>query len=235
MKKYLAAVGVVTTMALVGCGGGSGGGSSNATVDPTPKEFAHNGIYANSQDLTLMLVDAGYDYPVIVGDFASNAIMAAHKATTTEHTMTIKGLSYVDTMTQLSDSTFEANANFDNSGVTLTATINNKLENYSLAKAPASKSISDLVGSYTNPNDGTVWSVDEAGNLSVNGMCQLYGKLSRSGDYFRLNQVEASNCADPDLNGTYKGVVVTAPYQSNFYLAGVMVNDTNTIWGSVGL
>ncbi|MGR5059909.1 hypothetical protein ACPV3O_16805 [Vibrio rotiferianus] len=235
MKKYLAVVSVVTTMALVGCGGG-GGSSSSATPTPAVKEFAHNGIYANTQDQILMVVDSkSKTSPLIVGDFETNAVLAVQSATTTEHTMTVKGVSYVDTLTQLGDSTFEATANFDSNGVTLTATINNKLENYSLAKAADSKPLNELVGTYTDTNDGTVWTIDEVGNLSVNGICQLYGKLTRSGAYYTIDRVEASNCKDADLNGVYEGVVATAEYEGKSYIAGVMANDINTIWGSVPL
>ncbi|MGR5209611.1 hypothetical protein [Vibrio rotiferianus] len=235
MKK-LVAVSAIAVFSLVGCGGGGGGSASSGSTNTKSDTFAHNGLYANPQDQVLMLVDSNRtQYPVIVGDFYSNAIIAGHKVTTTKDSLTITGLSYVDTSVNLSDSTLKAEAGFNSQGVVLTATVDGKLTSYSLQKSPDSKALADLVGSYTNPNDGTVWSVDAAGNLSVNGMCQMYGKLTRNGAYFDLKHVEVSNCADPDFNGVYQGVVATASYAGGEYLSGVLNNEGFTLWGSAPL
>lgn len=235
MKKRVAVLaGVAFT--LVGCGGGGGGSSSEATAPAQSESFAHNGLYANPQDQVLMLVDnTRTEYPIIVGDFYSNAIIAGHEVAATKNDLTIKGLSYVDTAVSMSDSTLKASASFDDKGVVLTATVDGVLNNYSLQKAADSKSISDLVGAYTNPNDGTVWTVDEHGYLSINGVCQMYGKMTRNGAYYELNEVNVSNCADSDFNGVYRGVVATASYSGGEYLAGVLSREGFTLWGSAPL
>ncbi|MCR9640813.1 hypothetical protein NB496_09235 [Vibrio alginolyticus] len=235
--KNVFAVTALAALTLVGCGGGDGDSSSSGTNTPDVSQFSHNGIYANTQDLVLMLVDSNRETnALIVGDFSQNAIIAAHDASVKGDTMTLKGLTYVDTSMFQSDSTLSATASFDESGVTLTGKVDNDFYSYSLAKAPDTKPLSEFTGTYTNPNDGSVWTVSESGELTINGDCQISGQLQRNGAYFNLNYGMVSNCSDPGLNGPGSGVVLTATYQGKDYLAGVFSGvDERVLWGSVPL
>ncbi|PIB17214.1 hypothetical protein [Vibrio rotiferianus] len=235
MKK-LVAVSAVAVFSLVGCGGGGGSASSGSTDTKPQETFAYNGLYANEQDQVLMLVDSSRTTtPIIVGDFASNAVMAAHTVQTNGSKLNIKGVTFVDTYNYVFDSTVSATADFDSNGVMLNATVNNQLLSYSLAKASDSKPLAEIVGTHTNITDGTVWTIDTEGNLTVNGICQMYGQLTRNGSYFDVKNIQVSNCRDSAYDGVYQGVVATAMYQGSYYLSGVMTNDEGAIWGSVSM
>ncbi|MGR2821170.1 hypothetical protein ABMX69_06905 [Vibrio vulnificus] len=229
MKKSVLVLGLA--FALVGCGGSGGGNSA-----PVTKPEVLTGLYANQQDRVLMLVDTARQTDnIIVGDFLSNAVMVAHSIKQSGNVIDIKGLTYVDVNTIITDSTVEAKAQFDNGGVQVSGTLNAQILAYNFEKVEDTKSLIELSGSYTNHADGYVWTIDGAGNLTINGDCLMSGALKRNGVYFDLENVTVSNCKIGAMNGVYKGVLVSAKHGGVDYIAGVVTNDNYTIWGSVNI
>ena len=60
------------------------------------------------------------------------------------------------------------------------------------------------------------------------------GSLKRVRSYYSASNVNASGCADPDLDGSdYKAWVVTVEQAGTKYLLGAMFNDSGILWSSV--
>ncbi|MCW4446814.1 hypothetical protein OHV10_21475 [Vibrio splendidus] len=230
-SKLLGAL--VVSAALVGCGGGSGGGSSSTSTQPAG--FESNGIYANDADLVVMIVDdTRAKNNVIVGDFAGDAVYFTHSAESSQDKMVTTGLTYADTNNYLVDSTLEMTSTFSGDTATITGTVNNQNVIYSLDKTASTKALSDIAGTHTNADDGSVWTIGTDGAFSLTGaVCQISGTLVRNGEYFDLTNAQAVSCIDDDLNGSYSGVLVTASHNGQSYMGGLMGNDDALLWGSV--
>lgn len=232
MKSKLVGALVISAV-LVGCGGG--GGSSGS---PTPQTgFESNGIYVNDADLVVMVVDdTRTQNNVIFGDFAANAVYFTHTAESSQGKIVTTGLTYADTSSYLIDSTLEITGSFSGDTATITGTVNNQNLVYTLDKAESTKALSEIAGTYTNTDDGSVWAIGTDGAFSLTGaVCQISGTLVRNGDYFDLTNAQAVSCVDDDLNGSYNGVIVTASHNGQSYMGGLLGSDNKLIWGSVPL
>ncbi|WP_332398550.1 hypothetical protein [Vibrio metschnikovii] len=216
---------------LVGCGG-SGGGDTQQGQE-VKKSF--DALYVNTADKVIMVVDAARTKgSVIVGDFVGDAVLVSKSAQVESDKVHVKGYTYVDNTMWLSDNTSTALISFSNDVATLTTKINNQNYVYSMTKAKESLLLSEIVGVRINQGDGSVWTVREDGSFQINTHCNLSGTLKRSGFYFDMLAV-AENCEDSSMNGQYNGVMLTAEYEGEHYLAGVLMNDSAAIWGSVSL
>lgn len=231
MKFKMTVTSILVSVALVGCGGGGGGSGSDVTAK-TGDSFTGNGIYVNSFDLSLMVVDSTRSQnPLAVGDFANDTVYFVDSATTTADQMETKGITVADTTAIVSDSNQTMTATFDDSQVTLTAVIDNTNLIYSMDKAAASLPLAEVVGTHTNPDDGSAWTINADGSFTVNGVCTLAGTLERNGDYYNV-EANATACPSASMNGAYNGIFLTVNHDGTDYIAGLLGNDTSLIWGS---
>ncbi|CAK3434070.1 Lipoprotein [Vibrio crassostreae] len=231
MKKIGLIVGLLASVSLVGCGGGGG---SDATATPTTsKSFSGNGIYVNSTDLAVMIVDSTRaKNNLVVGDFANNGVYFVGSATTTENQMKTTGVTYADASSFLKDSNQTMTANFTGGAVALTAVFNGSNLAYSMDKTADSLLLSQITGTHANPDDGSTWTFNADGSFVVNGICTISGNLERNGAYFNVNNATAVSCAQSSMNGTYSGVFLTVKHGGKDYVAGLLGNDTSLLWGS---
>lgn len=230
MKNKGLIFGLVTIVGLVGCGGGGGGGS---TAAQPVKSFKGDGLYVNPADLSVMLVDSKRSKNnLIVGDFANDSIYFVDTATTTETSMTTKGIKLANSSAFVQNSTQVMNAKFDKAIVTLTSVFNGTNLVYSMNKTAASLPINQITGTHTNPSDGSTWTINSDGTFAVNGVCSITGKLVRNGEYFNVDNATAVSCSQSSLNGTYNGVLLTVKHNGKDYIAGLLGNDTGLLYGN---
>lgn len=227
MKNKGLIFGLMTIVGLIGCGGGG----DSATAQPV-KSFKGNGIYVNPADLSVMLVDSKRSKNnLIVGDFANDSIYFVDTATTTETSMTTKGIKLANSGAFVHNSTQVMNAKFDKAIVTLTSVFNSTNLVYSMNKTSASLPLEQITGTHTNSNDGSTWTINSDGTFVVNGVCSITGKLVRNGEYFNANNATAVSCSQPSFNGTYNGILLTVKHNGKEYITGLLENDTGLLYG----
>ncbi|UTV27493.1 hypothetical protein [Photobacterium atrarenae] len=225
MKNKHIVLGLLASASLVGCGGSSDSGSSKSG------SFVGDGIYLNSSDFAVMIVDSTRtENPLAVGDFANDSVYFVDSATTTGNTMVTKGITVSDSTVTVSLSEQEMTATFTDSQVTLTAVIDDANLIYSMDKTAASLPLAQIVGTHTNPDDGSTWTINADGSFTVNGICTISGTLQRNGDYFNVNAT-ATACASSSFNGAYTGAFLTVKYNGTDYIAGLLGNETSLMWG----
>jgi len=229
-NKLTIGLGVLLTVGLVGCGGGG----SDATPTPnTANSFSGNGIYINSADSIIMAVDSTRDKNnLIVGDFNYGSVFYVESATTSQDQMKTKGMTFADNNGFVYDQEQTMTASFTNSTVTLTAVIDNTNIVYSMDKTSASLPLDQIIGTHTNPTDGSTWTINADGSFVVNGVCTISGNLKRSSDYFNIDKATAVGCNNVSLNGDYHGILMTVNRNGTQYITGVLGNNTSLIWGS---
>ena len=228
MKKSLVAMVLLST--LVGC---------NSDGDDSAPDFQQSyikdGIYINSTDLVVMLVDTDLrQHSVVVGDYFDDALYFNDTHTISGNTMINTGLSYVSSYEYAYDSTLKTEISFSEDGATISGVIDNQNWVYSFNRTSESAPLSELTGTHTNPSDGSTWTVYGDGSFIVNGVCTLSGQLSRVKGYFSANNVIATGCSDDTLNGSdYEARVLTVEYSGTTYALGALANENAIIWGSV--
>ncbi|WP_413285642.1 hypothetical protein [Vibrio sp. MA40-2] len=228
MKNKSFIIVCLSSSLLIGCGGG---GSS----DSSPS-FTGNGIYSNTADLAVMIVDSTRDSEnIIVGDFSNDSIYFTNTATTTVNTMTTTGLTYADTATFAVDTDLVLTATFDSSEVTLNGEVDGTNLIYSMDKASDSLSLAEIVGTYTDADDGSTWQVNSDGSFIITGTCIITGDIERSGAYWNITDASAVSCTDSEFNGTYEGVFLTVNHDGHDYIAGLLANSVAMQWGSTAI
>ncbi|MGR5149677.1 hypothetical protein ACQKP8_24405 [Photobacterium alginatilyticum] len=228
--KLMIGLGILTTVGLVGCGGSG----SDATPTPTTAQsFSGNGIYINSNDFIVMAVDSKRTKNnLIVGDFNYGSVLIVDSATTSKNQMNTKGMTLADRNGFAFDPEQTMTASFVGSVGTLTAVIDNTNIVYSMDKTSASLPLDQIVGTHTNPSDGSTWTINADGSFSVNGICTISGNLKRNGDLFNIDKATAVSCSDASFNGDYHGVLMTVSRNGTQYVAGILGNDTALLWGN---
>ncbi|MEZ8292012.1 hypothetical protein [Vibrio sp. 10N.237.312.B06] len=228
MKNKGFILGVFASVVLVGCGGGSSAAPSAAV-----KTFSGNGLYVNPTDLTVMLVDSKRSKNnLIVGDFANNSVYFVDSATTTETSMTTRGLSFTSNNVFVKERIQLMHAKFTNNIATLTAVVSGSNLVYSMNKTTDSLALAQITGTHTNTTDGSTWTINADGSYVVNGVCTITGKLVRNGSYFNADNASAVSCSQSALNGSYNGVFLTVKHNGKDYIAGVLGNDTGILYGN---
>ncbi|NAW66150.1 hypothetical protein [Photobacterium halotolerans] len=230
MNRYIAAS-IFSTFVLTACGGGD---SANVSGESKSTSFNYDGIYVHQTDLALMLVDSQRnEFNIIAGDFLNDAVLLVDSATTSGNTMNTTGLTISSNGAGIDyDPTVEMTATFDNSSVTWTSALVSDGLSYTMQKTDDSLSLSAIVGTHTNPDDGSTWTINADGSFTVNGICTISGNIARNNSYFAVTAAEAVQCADPDFNGTYDdGVLLTVPHDGQTYVAGIIGRSGSLVWG----
>ncbi|MBY6197332.1 hypothetical protein [Vibrio hangzhouensis] len=213
---------------LTGCGDEGGIDLINNDGD-----FVGDGIYINDTDFVVMLVDSKRESNnLVIGDFEGNSVYFVDSAVTIENKMITKGLTYADSYNFLKDENLVLNAEFNASSADVKGQEGGLTVTYSLDKAASSLPLEQLVGTYTNPEDGSVWTINPDGSFIVSGVCTITGQAQRTGAYFSVLEAEAVGCSEPVLEGTYFGAFMTVNHQSQDYVTGLLGNDYALIWGS---
>ncbi|MGF1718333.1 hypothetical protein L4D08_26115, partial [Photobacterium chitinilyticum] len=167
-----------------------------------------------------------------VGDFNYGSVFYVESATTSQDQMKTKGMTFADNNGFVYDQEQTMTASFTNSTVTLTAVIDNTNIVYSMDKTSASLPLDQIIGTHTNPTDGSTWTINADGSFVVNGVCTISGNLKRSSDYFNIDKATAVGCNNVSLNGDYHGILMTVNRNGTQYITGVLGNNTSLIWGS---
>ncbi len=216
-----------------GTGGGIGGVGGGTQTTPNTI-YKKDGIYVNEQDLVVMLVDTDlYLKSVVVGDYTNNSIYIADTRRLDKNTMQTSGLYYVDLNTYYYEPTTKINYTFTATGANAFSIINGQNFTYSFKRAPDSMPLAEIVGTHTNPDDGSTWTINADGSFIVNGECTLSGKFIRVDGYFTAKNSSATGCRDADFNDTnYEVRMVTATHKGTTYLLGVAMSYDKMMWGS---
>ncbi|WP_367989826.1 hypothetical protein AB2S62_21695 [Vibrio sp. NTOU-M3] len=225
MKKII--LSAISLVVLAGCGGGDGGESA-------PSSYQKDGLYFNEASLAVMLIDTELSQnSMLVGDYSTNSFYFNDTHTTQGNTITTTGLSYVDNAVYAYDSQLNTTITISESGADISAVVNGQNMMYSFDRTSSSLPVTEFVGTHTNPNDGSTWTINSDGSFSVNGICTISGVLTRKDEYYTASNVEASGCANPAFNGTdYYARLVTVKHQDHHHLMAAMSNTNNFIWGS---
>ncbi|MDO6707009.1 hypothetical protein [Photobacterium sp. 1_MG-2023] len=233
MNKYIAAS-ILSTMVLTACGGGESGDDVSVSGESKSSSFKYDGIYVHQTDLALIVVDSQRkDTNIVAGDFLNDAVLLVDSATTVGNTMNTTGLTISSNGAGIDyDPNVKMTATFDGTSVNLRSTLVGEGLNYTMQKAEDSLSLSAIVGTHTNPDDGSTWTINADGSFTVNGICTISGNIARNNSYFAVTAAEAVQCTDPDFNGTYDdGVLLTVPHDGNTYVAGVIGRSSSFVWG----
>lgn len=234
MKKELI-VSTFCTSLLLGCGHESSEVEDYFPPDvPDPELFVGNGVYLNEQDFVVMVVDSERDtHPIVVGDFASNGVLLTHTGEFDNKIAKTKGITLAsDAGGYLVDNTIEFTGEVSDNGMYIYGDVYDQMIAYSFTKTSNSMNLASLVGTHTNPTDGTTWRIAIDGSFEINGTCIVNGTLKYNRYYFDVLQAEASNCADDSFNGSYEGMMATISYQSDIYLSGIIFKDTGVMWST---
>ncbi|WP_394126933.1 hypothetical protein [Vibrio hepatarius] len=231
MKTKVLAL-IAMSLAIAGCGGGSSDEEASKNVT-----YLQDGIYLNDTDLTVMFIDTEQvNGALIVGDFANNSVYFTHTSTIEGDTLKSKGVTHAFNggLTVYSD--LEVLTTFTEQGADLSAVINNQNLIYSFDKVPSNGELSTLVGTHTNPNDGSTWSINNDGSFVINGICTLSGTMHKVKFYYVAKNVQAVNCADSSFNASdYEARVVSVEQAGNTYILGLLAGNNGIIWGYVPL
>lgn len=224
---------LVSTLLLVGCGGG-GSGEGSTTQNDAFDAANLNGVYVNSNDGGLLVVDSTRsEYPVFGADLVADIVFFVDSATTSTNNMKTKGLTAATTNTWAYDGTIETNIAFSGSTATTSIEVDGTQYDYTLEKTADSMALTELEGTYTNPDNGSTWTFFTDGSFVINASCTISGNMERKGAYFNITNAQAVSCSDTAFNGNYNtGAVVTVTYQGQQYVAGIIGNDTAIIWGN---
>ncbi|MBJ2144813.1 hypothetical protein JC606_00225 [Vibrio sp. IB15] len=236
MKNSGLIFGMVLSVGLVGCGGGGGGdtsaGGSNSEESSATK-FSGNGIYVNQLTSQAMLIDSARAKDnLVLGDFTEDAVFIAHNGTTTTNQMKTVGLTVVTNTISYTDEEQEMTATFSDKSVTLNTVIDNKNEIYSMDKTSDSLELGKIVGTHTDPQDGSTWTINGDGSFIINSDCTISGNLVRNGSYFDIKGAQAVSCADAEMNGSYDGVLLTVELNGINRIAGILGNENYSLWGN---
>ncbi|CAM3836795.1 hypothetical protein VA7868_02327 [Vibrio aerogenes CECT 7868] len=234
---------ILSSVLLTACGNqdddettSSSSSSSSTSVSGFSK---HNGIYVNTDDFAFMLVDSNRkSHSLIVGDVAGKDVyLTTSGSADNNNTYITKGLIYSDANQFISSTSTKLTAAFTDTAAILTGTFNGSDLIYSFnKKGNSSESLTQIAGTYTDSDTGTVWTINTSGSLTINGDCQVSATLTRNDSYFNLTDIEASNCNDSSYDGEYEdGVLITVNNNNHDYLASVMNSQHSIIWGHIAI
>tara|TARA_B100001059_G_scaffold86559_1_gene84746 strand:+ start:4211 stop:4930 length:720 start_codon:yes stop_codon:yes gene_type:complete len=236
MKNSGLIFGMVLSVGLVGCGGGGGGGTSadgSNSEESSVAKFSGNGIYVNQLTSTAMLIDSSRAKSNLVfGDFTEDGVFIAHNGTTTTNQMKTVGLTVVYSAIAYTDEEQEMTATFSGKSVTLNAVLDDENLIYSMDKTSDSLELGKIVGTHTNPQDGSTWTINSDGSFIINSDCTISGNLVRNGSYFDIKGAQAVSCAEAEMNGSYDGVLLTVELNGINRIAGVLDNENYLLWGN---
>ncbi|MFS1901160.1 hypothetical protein BCT90_01595 [Vibrio lentus] len=231
MKNSGLIFGVVLSVGLVGCGGGGGGGGNSEA--PSAAKFSGNGIYVNQLTSQAMLIDSARAKDnLVLGDFNEDAVYIAHNGTTTTNKMKTVGLTVVTSTIAYTDEEQEMTATFSGKSVTLNAVLDDGNFIYSMDKTSDSLELGKIVGTHTNPQDGSTWTINSDGSFIINSNCTISGNLVRNGSYFDIKGAQAVSCAEAKMNGSYDGVLLTVKLNGINRIAGILGDESYTLWGN---
>ncbi len=237
---------------IAGCGGGGGGSdSSNNSTDggsggagggsSSTSEHGLDGLYLNDTSLAILLIDT--DLPtqsVLFSSFERNSssVLINDTHSISGNTMMTKGatFSFPGSGTYSHDANLDTRIDATDYSATIRGVINNTNFIFSFDRTQDSASLADIVGTHTNPDDGSVWTINSDSTFTVVGTCLVSGTLKRVKHYYTADNVETSSCIADPLNATdYQAHIVTVEQFGIRYLLAVLTNDSVVMWGSTPL
>ncbi|MCW8327626.1 hypothetical protein MD588_02255 [Photobacterium sp. SDRW27] len=236
MKRFSIVGSILLVLLTSGCGSeDNGSSSSSSSVDfisssSSRESFIGNGIY-NDEGLSFMLVDSTRaNNNVLLADLDNGDFYVVdNSVTTTDTQMITQGLTYSENDNIFRDENFVATANFTSDSVTITAQSENENFVYSMDRTEDSLPLEQIVGTHTNPDDGSTWEINEDGSFVLNGGCSISGNIKRQGAYYNIERASAVSCANSAENGSYYGALVTLNIADNYYLFGIFANQTSLL------
>ncbi|CAG22807.1 hypothetical protein [Photobacterium profundum] len=216
---------IISVVLLSACGGGS---SDSAT--PVAKEDPKlSGIYQSSD--AVMLVDTSLNNGVIAADSSGN-VFTFDAVTQNNNELNLKGVHLWSPAVDFYDSSLGLEISFTGNVANAMATIDNKSFVHTFKKQADSLPLNKLVGTHTNEADGSTWTIDANGNLTINGMCTFTGKITAK-DYYYKATADATGCSSSTYDGKYEGYALTINESDHMYFVGALYNDLNMVWAQL--
>ncbi|MGF1877885.1 hypothetical protein L4D77_21525 [Photobacterium frigidiphilum] len=226
MKK---AVGLIVSVVLLSaCGSDESSSSTTPALKQDPKL---SGIYQSSD--AVMLIDTSIKNGVIAADSSGN-VFTFDTVTQNNNELNLKGVHLWSSSFDFYDSSLGLAVSFNGNVASTMATIDNKPFVHTFKKKADSLPLNKLVGTHTNEADGSTWTIDANGNLTINGMCTFTGKITAK-DYYYKATADATGCSSSTYDGQYEGYALTVNESGHMYFTGALYNDDNMVWGSVRL
>lgn len=237
MKKLLI---LGLSMAMVGCGGGGGSDSPKTQDKPTTSTESgstgntFNGLFQAEE--AVLLVDLDHAEKIIAIN-SDGTLFNFDSAYTFANELRLTGarITFVDgTEEYYKDQV--VSVHFDGSTANAMTTINGQKFTHSFTRQADIPALSAFEGTHTNPDNGSTWAIDAAGNIEVNGACSISAKPSESRGYYHKVTATAVSCLDPDFNGSYEGFVFSVNYKGQKVLGGMVYNNSGlSMWDYVPL
>ncbi|MCG9783057.1 hypothetical protein L1D52_11900 [Vibrio brasiliensis] len=217
---------VLSIVIFSGCGGDSDVNTDTAP-DTTTSLKQLDGLYANTNDLLLMIVDSKRkEVAIMLGNYRDGDIFLFDSHSLVDNTVTTKGLKHFSGSNSLfhHDPELETTIRFDEKTASISGIIEDQNFLYSFIRL-RSLEWSLAVGTHTGLN-GTVWDIKKDGSFIINGACIVTGKMVNRDFYFAAENIQAANCGDNKLNGDdYQGWFVISELQGDIFLSGAMYNQ----------
>lgn len=220
---------------LSACGGGEEGKSVKGSGNQQTKTYSHDGFFLNDNIQIWMLVDSERNREgIVTGLFHWDTYYLTDNHFWKGDKLSALGLTY-ETDWQGSR-LFDYGAHYK-SEVTFSddfkqASISGHTRYYAFGDTFTNHTqdlveLSGLLGTHTNPADGTTWDLQKDGYFIINGECTITGTVTKSRFYHEVMNAQATGCVNASENGTdYNGVVIAYSFKGKTYINGVFKNSS---------
>ncbi|PSW07532.1 hypothetical protein [Photobacterium lipolyticum] len=229
MKGFSIIGGILLVLLTSGCNSDSESSSSASGPSSSSESFIGNGIYKGDGNDFMLVDSTRANNNVFLADLDSGEFYVVDNSTATETQMITRGLTYSDNGNISRVEDFVATANFTPDTVTITAQLEDQNFIYSMDRAEDSLPLEQIVGTHTNPDDGSTWEINEDGSFVINGSCIISGNIKRQGAYYNINSASAVSCNNSAENGSYYGALITLNIADNYYLFGIFANQASLL------
>ncbi|MCW8329393.1 hypothetical protein MD588_11295 [Photobacterium sp. SDRW27] len=227
-------IGFSLVIALVGCGGDNASDGDYNKIEDSKNDLAGdviiNSIYQSEDAVMLVDTEASNNGVIIVDN--SGYLYSFDNETKTTDSMLLTGVHVRSAYQYYYDLSQEVSISFSDSSADVATSINKQPFVHSFTRKAYSLRLDQLKGIYLNSDDEAQWMIDEVGNLVIDSVCYLSGKLKQANYYYSLD-VTAEQYDKPELNGEYSGVFFTVSSNGKAEIYSVLNNNEHQIFGSV--
>ncbi|KKC99680.1 MULTISPECIES: hypothetical protein [Photobacterium] len=240
---------VLLSLMLTACGGDSTGpvinqdnlmNNSNTTSNndtshsdsDTTTSIDIDGIYVDVDNNVVMMVDEDTeDGGFVLLDTDDSAVVMNTSHTISGTRMTATGISYLSSSAYSMNMEDSVTLTFYRQSVSFMGVINDQLTSYSLDRNSGSLSLETLDGTYTNSETGDTFSIDVAGNFTINGGCTISGTVYQKKHYYRDDAASVTGCSDATFDrDDYQFILFTLIVGDTNYLVTIADSSVATLW-----
>jgi len=232
MKRFCVIGGILLVLLTSGCNSdseSSSGASGASGPSSSSESFIGNGIYKGDGNDFMLVDSTRANNNVFLADLDSGEFYVVDNSTATETQIITQGLTYSDNGNISRVEDFVATANFTPDTVTITAQLEDQNFIYSMDRTEDSLPLEQIVGTHTNPDDGSTLEINEDGSFVINSGCIISGNIKSQGAYYNIDRASAVSCDDSAENGSYYGALITLNIADNYYLFGIFANQTSLL------